>query len=199
MYAALFVSAPVQNTVAIVAAPAPAQGDRYMSPTATAILLLLAFVIDYMSVGPNSLRDRLAFLMALPAIREGFDDSPLDNWTVDTATAAIEMLLDTPIMSGSYMAGMAISAFLGACVGLVFIYTVGCLLPVKASKKLGRFATLSFPQSPLFRVNWKLWIAAAILGLLADLPGGVIGGLTEGSVDFLAGFFAPLPAWLFGG
>jgi hypothetical protein len=54
-----------------------------MSPTATALVLLLALVVDYMSVGPNSIRDRIAFLLAVPAIREGFNGSPLDGWTVD--------------------------------------------------------------------------------------------------------------------
>ncbi len=169
-----------------------------MSPTAAAILLLLALLIDYMSIGPNSLRDRLAFLMATAAIREGFNGSPADRWTVGQATKGIEALLDTPIVSGSYKAGMAVSAFLGAAVGLLFLYTVGCLLPVKASKRLGRFATLSFPASGLGRINWKLWLVAALLGMLADLPGGAVGTATEGSVILLTGLFAPFPAWLFG-
>lgn len=169
-----------------------------MSPTATAILLVLALIIDYMSVGPNSLRDRLAFLMGVAAIREGFNGSPLDRWTVGTATRGIEMLLDSPPVSGSYMAGASINALVGAGVGLLFIYTVGCLLPLKAAKKLGRFATLTFPQSPMMRLNVKLWICAILLGMLADLPTGFIGGLTEGSVVFLTGLFAPIPEWLFG-
>jgi hypothetical protein len=169
-----------------------------MSPTGAAVLLLLALVVDYMSVGPNSLRDRLAFLMATAAIREGFNGSPLDRWTVGMATKGIDMLLDTPIFSGSYMAGAGVNALLGVLVGLLFIYVLGCLLPVKWSKKLGRFATLTFPQSSLFRINTKLWIAAALLGMLADLPAGAVGGLTEGCVVFLTGLFGPLPAWLFG-
>lgn len=167
-----------------------------MSPTATAVLLLMALVIDYMSIGPNSIRDRMAFLMAVPAIREGFDGSPLDRWTVGTAGMFIDQLLDAT--GGAYIAGASINALLGAGVGMLFIYTVGCLLPVKASKRLGRFATLTFPQSPLFRLNAKLWAAAIILGMMADLPGGSIGQLTEGCVNFLAGLVAPFPAWLFG-
>jgi hypothetical protein len=181
----------------IMAAPALPKG-HLMAPTGTAILLILALVIDYMSVGPNSLRDRLAFLMGVAAIREGFNGSPADQWTVGMATRGIEMLLDSPVVSGSYMAGASINALLGAAVGLLFIYTVGCLLPVKASKRLGRFATLTFPQSALFKINFKLWGAAIILGMLADLPAGVVGGLTEGCVVFLCGLFAPLPAWMFG-
>lgn len=169
---------------------------HHMSPTATAVTLLLALVVDYMSVGPNSLRDRLAFLLAVPAIREGFNGSPLDGWTVDTLRTTIKQLLDAT--GGAYIAGASVNLLIGAAVGILFIYTVGCLLPVKTSKRLGRFATLAFPQSPLYRLNLKLWVAAILLGMLADLPGGIVGDLTLGFVDFLSGLVAPIPAMLFG-
>lgn len=167
-----------------------------MSPTAVAVLLLLALVVDYMSVGPNSIRDRLAFFLAVPAIREGFNGSPLDQWTVGALTGLIEQLLDST--GTAYIAGASVNAVLGAAVGILFIYTVGCLLPVKASKRLGRFATLTFPQSPLYRLNTQLWIVAVLLGMMADLPAGAVGDLTEGSVDLITGLVAPLPAFLFG-
>lgn len=168
-----------------------------MSPTATALVLLLALVIDYMSVGPNSLRDRLAFLLAVPAVREGFNGSPLDGWTVDTLRMLIQQLLDAT--KGAYIAGASINLLVGGMVGILWVYTVGCLLPVKASKRLGRFATLTFPQSPLYRLNAKLWLCAILLGMLGDLPRGIVGELTNGSIDFLTGIVAPVPAMLFGG
>lgn len=167
-----------------------------MSPTAVAVLLLLALVVDWMSVGPNSLRDRLAFLLALPAIREGFNGSPLDAWTVGQITNLLEHLLDAT--DGAYIAGASVNTLVGAAIGLLWLYTVGCLLPMKASKKLGRFATLTFPQSPLWRLNGKLWIAAILLGMMADLPAGLVGDLTEGSVDFVTALVSPLPSSLFG-
>jgi hypothetical protein len=199
----LYILAPTPHPTGTVVPHAPVDPHtagglihHSMSPTAVAILLLLALVVDYMSVGPNSLRDRLAFLLALPAIREGFNGSPLDRWTVDAASGAIEKLLDAT--GGAYIAGASVNAVLGAAIGILFIYTIGCLLPTKASKRLGRFATLTFPQSPLYRLNGRLWIAAILLGLMADLPGGTVGDLTRGCVDFVTGFVAPLPAWLFG-
>jgi hypothetical protein len=170
--------------------------QHHMSPTATCILLLLALVVDWMSVGPNSLRDRLAFFLAVPAIREGFDGSPLDRWTVGLLSGLIEQLLAAT--KGAFIAGAAINIVLSAAVGILWIYTVGCVLPVKASKKLGRFATLSFPQSPLYRLNAQMWVIAFLLGMLSDLPRGAIGGLTEGSIDFVTALVAPLPARLFG-
>lgn len=167
-----------------------------MSPTATALVLLLALVVDWMSVGPNSIRDRIAFLLAVPAVREGFNGSPLDGWTVDTLRMVIKQLLDAT--GGAYIAGASINLLIGGAVGILWIYTVGCLLPVKFSKKLGRFATLTFPQSPIYRLNTKLWVAAILLGMLADLPRGLVGELTLGSVDFLTGVVAPVPTLLFG-
>lgn len=176
--------------------PTVAAVHHAMSPSATAMVLLLALVIDYMSVGPNSIRDRIAFLLAVPAIREGFNGSPLDGWTVDTLRTLIQQLLDAT--KGAYIAGASINLLVGAAVGILWIYTIGCLLPVKASKKLGRFATLTFPQSPLYRLNGRLWIAAILLGMLADLPRGIVGELTLGSVDFLTNIVAPIPTMLFG-
>jgi hypothetical protein len=167
-----------------------------MSPTATAMVLLLALVVDWMSVGPNSIRDRLAFLLAVPAIREGFNGSPLDGWTVDTLRQLVQSLLDAT--KGAYIAGASINLLLGGLVGILWLYTVGCLLPMKASKKLGRFATLTFPQSAMHRLNGRLWIAAILLGMLADLPRGIVGELTLGSVDFMTGIVAPIPTMLFG-
>ena len=171
-------------------------GSHHMSPTATCILLLLALVVDWMSVGPNSIRDRVAFFFALAAVREGFDGSPLDRWTVGFLGGLIEQLLDAT--KGAYIAGAAVNTVVGAAVGILWIYTVGCVLPVKAGKKLGRFATLSFPQSPLYRLNAQIWVIAFVLGMLSDLPQGAIGGLTEGSIDLVTALVAPLPAYLFG-
>jgi hypothetical protein len=169
---------------------------RTMSPTAVAILLLLALVVDYMSIGPNSLRDRLAFLMAVPALREGFDQSPADQATVAAAGGLIQSLLDST--GGAYIAGASVNAILGVLIGLLWVYTIGCMLPVKAGKKMGRFATLTWPQSPLYRLNTKMWIVAIILGMMSDLPGGLIGDITRSLVSIVTSLVAPLPGLLFG-
>lgn len=167
-----------------------------MSPTATAVILLLALVVDYMSVGPDSLRDRFAFLLALPGFRDGFNGSPIDQWTVQRLSEAIGYLLDQT--GTAYIAGASINVLLGAGVGILAIYTVGCLLPVKASTKLGRFAALTFPTSAARRLNWKLWLVAFLLGILSDVCRGAVGELTNGAVVALTALVAPLPTLLFG-
>lgn len=167
-----------------------------MSPTATAVLLLLAVVVDYMSVGPNSVRDRMAFLLALPAIRVGFDGSPLDAWTVGLLSGVIDGLKEAA--GAAYIAGAVTSVVLGAAVGILAIYAVGALLPAKASKRLGRFATIRFPQSAMYRINWKLWIFALLLGMLADLTKGSVGSLLTSALDVLSKYAGLLPGFLFG-
>ncbi|MGX6605685.1 hypothetical protein ACWKSP_26660 [Micromonosporaceae bacterium Da 78-11] len=170
--------------------------NHVMSPTGVAILLLLALVVDYMSVGPNSIRDRLAFLLGLVAIRQGFNGSPLDNWTVGALTGAINQLKG--MAGNAYIAGAITQVVLSAVVGILAIYTVGALLPDKMQTKLGAFAKISFPPSATHRINYKLWLMAILLGLLADLPGGVVGGILNGAISALTEIFQPLPNFLFG-
>jgi len=169
-----------------------------MSPTAVAITLLLALLIDFSSFGPNSLRDRIAFCLAVPAIREGFDGSPLDQWTVQKLHDLIEALLTSPAVAGSRLAGASINVVIGALIGGLYVYALLCMLPAKFSKKLGRAATLNFPTSPIYRLNWPLWCVAIALGLMADLPGGAIGEVCRASIDMLIAPITALVTYLFG-
>lgn len=170
--------------------------NHVMSPTGVAVLLLLALVVDWMSLGPNSFRDRIAFLLALPAIRQGFDGSPLDQWTVGALSTLIDGLKSAT--GGAYIAGAVTSILLGAIVGILAIYTVGALLPTRLSTRLGSFATISFPQSALHKLNVRLWICAILLGLLADLPGGVVGNALRSIISAVTSVVSLLPNVLFG-
>lgn len=170
--------------------------NHMMSPTGVAVVLMLALVVDYLSIGPNSIRDRLAFFLALPAIREGFNDGPLDRWTVGLLSSAIDAAKSAA--GSSYIAGAVTSVVLGAGVTCLFIYTIGALLPVKLAAKLGRFATITFPTTPMHRINIKLWLCAALLALLADLPQGWTGDLVRGAINALTGWVATVPGLLFG-
>jgi hypothetical protein len=181
-----------------------------MSPTAVAILLLLALVIDWMSFGPNSIRDRIAFCLALPAISEGFNGGPFDRFTVEALGSAIDRLKAAG--GDSYVAGANTERVIAALVGILFIYTIGVLMPEKWSNKLGPYARLAFSKSggamavagPVGtgakrRLNWRLWICAALLGVLNELPHGLVGELLHTFVSVLDSVAAPMPVFLFGG
>lgn len=170
-----------------------------MTPTGVAVLLLFAIVVDYVSIGPNWLRDRIAFLMAIPAIYEGFNGSRIDSWTLERLTGIIRWALDQPVFTGAYIAGASAAAVVGIGVGAVWVYGLGCILPAKASKRLGRFATMNFPPSGVWAINWKLWAVAIVLGLFGDVPVAWVGDLTSGTNELLADVFAPLPRLLLGG
>jgi hypothetical protein len=168
-----------------------------MTPTAVAVLLLMALTLDYMTVGPAWLRDRAAFLFALVAIREGFNGSPLDAWTVGALSSLVQNLLDST--GGAYIAGAAVNVVLGAAVACVGVYVIGQMMPVKFAKRLGRFAALKFRPSPTHQLNVSLWVCAGLLGLMLDLPGGGAGVLLRWLYDLDLHLVAPLPGQLFGG
>ncbi len=169
-----------------------------MSPTGVAVLLLVAFGIDFLSVFPVWLRDRLAFLFGTAAIYEGFNGSLIDSWTLERAEDGISWLLAREFMSAAYIAGAIPAVLLGLFVAVAWVYCLGALLPNKFSKKLGRVATIQFTQSGLFQINARLWILAAVLGLFCDLPRAGIGSVTEGSVDWLCSLVSFVPTWLVG-
>lgn len=183
--------------LAVPVTPDVGSSQYLMSPTSVAVLLLMALTIDYLTVGPPWLRDRVAFVFALVSIREGFDGSPLDRWTVAQAGAGIRWLLDQT--GNAYIAGAAVNVVLGAAVGCVAIYVIGQMLPPKLVNRLGRFAALKFKPSPINKLNIQLWVCALIIGLMLDLPGGGVGQLLRWLYDLALNLVGPLPGLLFGG
>lgn len=167
-----------------------------MSATATAVLFIIAFMLDYFAVGPAWLQTRLVFMAVVTAVRVGFDDSPLDKWTVDKASELIQVALDQA--KGAYVAGASATFIVGCAVGALSIWTLGCMLPLKASKRLGRIATAQFKESGLRKLTPMVWALAIPLGLLADLPAGWIGTLTDFCLGCYATVTEPLPALIFG-
>jgi len=178
-----------------------------VSTTGVAATLLLALMIDYASVGPNSVRDRAAFLLALPMLRIGFDGSSLDRWTVARLEGWIRAGLDAP--GDPETAQASTSAVLSVLIAILAIVTVGALLPDRVSSRLGRFTQITFsPKSVTitesgrkttkYRLNWRLWTCALLLGMLADLPQGAVGTILRACVDSLTIVVAQVPQALFG-
>ena len=166
-----------------------------MSPTACAVLLLFALVVDWLSMGANSIRDKLAFLMGLAAINVGFDGSPLDRWTVGVLSALIDKAKEQA--GDAYIAGAITAQLIGAAVLVLAVYTIGCLMPDRFAKKLGKYAAMAFPSTKS-RINWKLWVCAALLGMMCDLPVGWGGDTLRFLVDLNVDLCSTVPAWLFG-
>lgn len=175
-----------------------------LSFTGTVALLLCALALDYASFGPEWLRDRVAFLMALAAWRVGWDGSIVDRYTVDTLSAWVEQAKAT---GNTGLEGAKTGEIIGVGVCLLAMYCAGCLLPTKAHTKLGRYALLTFtpatkpgggPAGGKYRLNWRLQCCAAALGLLADLAGGLIGTATQQFITLDVEIMAPVPGLLFG-
>lgn len=146
-------------------------GMHLLSPTAVYIMLLMAMVIDYVSVGPNSIRDRLAFAVAVACITEGFNGSSIDKFIVGAVGGVID---ETKRWSGdAYIADANTNYVIGGIVTVAWIFTIGVMLPAKAHKRLGRFAQLTFECKT--RLNWKLWGCAIFHGLTTDLAQGWLG------------------------
>jgi hypothetical protein len=174
--------------------------EEILSPTGVAAMLILAALVDYLSVGPDSVRDRIAFLIALPMIHIGFNDTPVDAFTVDALSRTIDTLKSAA--GGSYIAGAATDAILSVLVACLALYTVGAVLPIKASKRLGAFAEIRFTAAEAkkaqYRINTRLWVLAGLLGILADLPGGLIGELLRAVLALLTAVMSWVPMLLFG-
>lgn len=178
------------------AAKTVAKHNPSMSPTATAVLFIVAFIADYLSIGPAWLQTRLVFAAVVTAVHVGFNDSPLDKWTVDNATNVIQAGLDSA--HGAYIAAASANVIVGCLVGILSIWTIGCMLPLKSSKKLGRFATLQFKESGVRKMTGMVWALAIPLGLLGDMPAGWIGALTNGCLSLYSWVCSPLPSLIFG-
>lgn len=170
-----------------------------MSPTAVFIALIVALAIDASAFGPGRWPDKLAFIIAAPAIREGFDGSPLDQWTTQRLHDWIQAGLDSKAVAGSYLSYADVNKVIGAVIGFIWVYALVCLLPGRwFSKKLGRIANLQFPASRQMRLNPTVWSVAIALGLFADLPAGAIGLVCRGSIDMLTGPIMVCLVFLFG-
>lgn len=197
-----------------VPSPAPGAGAVVqlagdMLPTTIFTLLLIAMMIDWMGIGPDGIRDRAAFLLGTAAIRAGWDGSPADKHTVD----AIARFVDEAKGTGNTgLAQASTGTLVGVVVGIVGVYCIGCLIPDTWATRAGRWARLSFsskgPAGPAAagpgagrtkrRLNGKVWALAWLIGVTAEMPGGLVGAVIGGGVDILGGLVGWLPDLLFG-
>jgi hypothetical protein len=168
--------------------------------TSIAIILCIgtAFALDYAAIGPD-IREKIALLIAAPAIRAGWDGSSVDHWTVGTLHDLIHAGIHATGPTAA-VAGLT-DAIITTFVAGVFIFAIGMLAPVKATKRIGPIARLTFSGqgSGLKRINPKIWVCAFVLGTMSDLvPGGLIGATLHTSLDWLTPICDQLPSILIG-
>jgi hypothetical protein len=181
--------------------PAPADvftdtSSMAMSATMVFVVLLMALLIDWSSFGHDSLRDRVAFLLSLPAIRLGFDGSMADRWVVGVLGSVIDGAKGAA--GDAYISHAKTGIVIGVVASCVFFYAIGCMVPEKWSNKLGPYARLSFSSGKRHRMNYKLWACSAFLGLTADLMNGWSGLLARWSITVLSHITAWISTGIFG-
>jgi len=193
---------------------------HYMSPLGVFTLLLLALVLDYSSVGEASIRDVVTFSVALPAIADGWSGQWLAQWTVGWLGGALQAGMRH---SGSeYMATISGAGMVGVLLGMLALYATFCIIPPKLGARmklnvpvvgrvhLGKLSNLTFQpgkkagiegvsdgEAPR-RLCVKLWVCAAVLGLLWPLAMGWAGDLLQFEINSFAWVWKPLPNKLFG-
>lgn len=193
-------------------------------PEVCVVLLLIALTVDLLSVGPGSVRDRIAFLIALPALYAGWAGEPLALWVTSQLTALTGIALTS---SGSaYVASASPAYVVSALVAAAWVYAVGAVLPRRAQRWVGPIARFDLRRGKASmsagtdggktgkgkltpgggvgdapkgaRLNVKLWVLAFVLALVSDLPQGAIGIAIGWMLGALITLTAGLPAWLIG-
>ena len=170
---------------------------HYLSPVAVFAALVLAFVIDYFSFGPDAWRDKFAFLFYLAGVREGFGGGTIDNWLLTQLGHAVDLV---KAGGNTYLAGAQTNLVVGIVIAGIELFVVGCLLPEQLTKWkwMGKFPSWRFPRSG-GRIGWKLLALAIVIGLLADNVGGAIGRAASAGIVAVCALMAPLLNWMFVG
>lgn len=168
-----------------------------MSPETVFAVLLLALLIDTLSVGPQDLQDRLASVMSLTAIHAGFDGSPPDVWLYGQVAALVEQ---AKLASGDAAFSQADTPMIISVIaGLIALSWIGVMLPpVGMMKKYGgRYASLQFKKKK-GKLNAQLWACSILLGLFGDLPAGLVGEIFGGLIGILTPIVGYVPGLVFG-
>lgn len=170
-----------------------------MSPAGVAAVLLASLALDWIAIGPDNVRDRIAFFGYLAAAREGFAGSSIDQWTIQQVQQLIDQLKAS---THAYIWGMTAQQLLGVLIGAFAVYVLGCLLPQRLPKGMAKWvgpvARLKFPTVGAKGINWRLLSMAAVLGVFGGLAHGLIGSAVGACINFVIVVIAPLPALLFG-
>lgn len=191
-----------------------------MPATSCVVLLIVALVVDLMSVGPGSIRDRVSFLIAVPALYAGWAGEPLAIW-VNTQLAALTGM-GLKASGSNYVAAASPTIIVSCLVAAAFIYAIGAVIPRRTQRWVGPIARFDLARGKAkvsaegktkgkvtpgggvgdapagARLNMKLWGLALFLALTADLPQGAIGQAISAVIGALISATSGLPTYLIG-
>jgi tetrahydromethanopterin S-methyltransferase subunit D len=167
-----------------------------LTDVAIVMLLSIAFAIDFMSIGVDTIRDKVAFLLSLPAIHACWADSSLDAGLTQGMRQLIEAGFQT---TGTKRDVAQLSAAGIKCmIFFTLVYVIGVLVPNKWAAKAGKWATYSFKMKQTSRINYKLWGCSFILGVFGGQLGGLSGSILTSALDTLTAVTAGVPNMLIG-
>ncbi len=172
---------------------------REMSPSGVAVLFMMVMGLDYLSLGPDWLRDRILLIFGIAAWRDGFDGSQLDQWTLEKVTNGIDLLLTLDKLA--YIGGASAAIVVGCAISILAVWALGALMPDKpwVTKYAGKWAKIDLPSSNLHQLNYKIHAVGAALGMFSDLaPGGALGGWVDAGTNWTTQMAAAAVMFLFG-
>jgi hypothetical protein len=179
----------------------PIHGQHAMTPTGVAVTIMLAVLIDMMSVGPNSIRDRVAWVFAVTAIRDGFSGSDIERNTVGKVADALAAGLKQT--GDAYIHAADANKIVGAVIGCIWIFTICALVPDSWASRMGPAARMRFGRRHSLtvddggassgpRLNYWLWGSAFLVGISGHLAQGAIGA----SIDIVLNTIVWPVVWL---
>lgn len=115
-----------------------------MPATSCVVLLIIALVIDLLSIGPGSIRDRVSFLIAIPALYAGWAGGALALWI----NSSLESISAAGLKSSGsdYIASASPRIVVACAVAAAFIYAVAAVIPQRAQKWVGPIARVDLAR-----------------------------------------------------
>lgn len=168
-------------------------------PAVTAVaMVLLAFGIDASAAGPDRIRDRIAGLLAISGLYSLYDGTETAKTVRDGAVTGVQAL--TGALGGRW-SDVSAGALLTLLAGLAALGVVFAFLPDDSGKGSGwraLAARISLRSGTVRRINWRIWIAAAVMAVFAPLAQGLIGAGVDAALSFVPAMLSGVVAALFG-
>lgn len=149
--------------------------NHYMSPALTFISVAAAILLDWFGVGPDSWKDRVASLLYLAGIREGWNGGAIDNWLCEKCSWVIDITKST---GNAHLRDADTAQIIGGLLALLMAYFLLAWFPnwrwiyKTFGKWISWTSKINLPKSSAGRINVKVILMCVPLGLMSDLIPG---------------------------